>query len=74
MKNITDELEKRNAVLCVRYGSIYADSSQEDYWGNNCSTCGEGKGYFNWVAGCLHEIFWGSPAAHRIAKEFNKEE
>ncbi len=71
MKDITQELDKRQAVICMNCGKIYEDASMKDYNGNDCSC---GQSWFNWVEGDFAFAFWGSPAAKDIAKRYEKEE
>lgn len=70
MENITGELRERDAVMCMRCGSIYTG---EDAYNGECRECGD-KGWINWVNGTMHEDFWYSQVQQRIASEFAPEE
>lgn len=74
MRDITPELENRNCLICLHCGSIFEGASREERDSDNCPHCG--GGWFNYVSGEMHWVFWGSPVAYALAdgklKEFKE--
>ena len=65
MKDITDELERRDCVICMNCGKVYETTG-------GCllemDECPCELGHLNWLNGDFALSFWGSPAAFALAK------
>lgn len=65
MREITKELKDKDCIICMNCGRIFEEATGEERNSNNCPC---GMGWFNWVMGCMDEVFWGSPAANALAQ------